>query len=347
MDKKNDEITITITKDGNLQKIKEELYRMKAKFKRNIENSEIVYTSDKESKKYFNLKNAENDILFWGNGQIGFNNKGRFLLEYFDKVFRNIALKWNAREKAYPVLLPIDAYTMTGYLKKTPQYALFCSTVQDEMTVLEQTNDAVESKRILEIINEPIYALSPSACFHTYLEYRNKVLDENTVITFRQNVFRNEGRLNYEEIGRLCDYQVREIVMIGSDKFVTEVRDSVINEIVFLMKELKLQGDIGISSDSFVVPKMQMYKKMQRIDKSKYELHLKVERNQSISAASFNLHGKAFTDPFHIEVLNCDETVTACVGFGLQRWVIAFFAQYGFDDDKWPVCVQQAYRNEN
>ena len=36
--------------------------------------------------------------------------------------------------------------------------------------------------------------------------------------------FRNEGRFNYSEIGRLMGYHVREIVMIGSADFVSNIR---------------------------------------------------------------------------------------------------------------------------
>ena len=109
------------------------------------------------------------------------------------------------------------------------------------------------------------------------------------------------------------------------------------------MSKLQLVGDISLASDSFVVPKMQMYRKIQHIDKSKYEMHLNISSDKSISTASYNLHGKAFTDPFNISVENCEDTVTACVGFGLQRWILAFLSQYGFNEEYWPEEVKSEY----
>lgn len=183
---------------------------------------------------------------------------------------------------------------------------------------------------------------TPSACFHTYIEYQNQTLDKNSVITFKQNVFRNEGRLNYKEKGRLMDYHVREIVFIGDEKFVEKQRLQLMKDSEVFMKEHQLEGDISLATDSFVLPKMQMYKTIQKIDKTKYEMHLNVEKDKNISVASFNLHGKAFTDPFNISVKDTD-TVTGCVGFGLQRWVIAFVCQYGWDEQNWPEKIKKAY----
>jgi seryl-tRNA synthetase len=249
----------------------------------------------------------------------------------------------NAIEKLYPVLLPMEGYEKTGYIKKSPQYAIFCGTINETIEDLEKTSFAIYKKQVNKIINEPEYALSPSACFHTYIEYQDKELSENMVVSFRQNVFRNEGKFNYSEIGRLRDYQVREIVLIGNNRFVIEMRDKIMEATADLMNTLGLKGDISLANDSFVVPKMQMHKKIQRIDKSKYEMHLYVSDKKKISTASFNLHGKAFTSNFNISVKGVEDTVTGCVGFGLHRWIIAFVAQYGWNEEMWPEIVKEAY----
>lgn len=328
---------------GNCKKIEKELLQMMKKYKVVDKEKELYFSNYIDNRKYYTINRNPNEIIIFGEGQIGFGEKGKFLFEYFDELFANIAHKLGAIDKLYPALLPIKEYYKTGYLKKTPQYAMFCSAVNDNISSLEQTDGAVHDHNVKDILKEPEYALSPSACFHTYLEYEDTVLEDNTLITFKQNVFRNEGRLNYSEVGRLCDYHVREIVMVGSDDYVLEMRNHIMEKSIEIMKELNLEGDISLASDSFVVPKMQMYRKIQRIDKSKYEIHLKVSDNKSISTASFNLHGKAFTDPFNIRVKNCEETVTACVGFGLQRWVISFLSQYSLDEQKWPTSVKEKY----
>lgn len=336
-------LDIFIEDTADEEELREALFRMMRKFKKSEDACEVYFSNPVKRESYFSLQSPESEIIYFGDGQIGFNEKGNFLMNYLDARFADIAVSLGATEKIYPALLPVFAYSMTGYVRKSPQYAVFCSSVKDSLGDLEATDEAISSGTVRERIKEPQFALSPSACFHTYLEYRNKVLEQNTVVTFKQNVFRNEGRLNYDEIGRLCDYHVREIVMIGSLEYVVLIRDEIMKRSVEILRELGLKGDITLASDSFVIPKMQMYRKIQRIDKSKYEMHLHVSENHMISTASFNLHGKAFTDPFCISVKDCEDTVTACVGFGLQRWVLAFFAQYGFDVKNWPERVAAMY----
>ena len=338
-----DGIEIEISDAGKTMELRAMLIEMMKKYTIPNKIQETYYENYLNDKIFYDIGVQENEVIFFGNGQIGFGEKGIFLFDFFDSKFSEIAYELGAIEKLYPVLLPLDAYSMTGYVRKTPQYAIFCSTVKESLKELEQTDAAVHNKKIKEIIKEPRFALSPSACFHTYIEYKDKTLKDNTIVTFKQNVFRNEGRLNYNEIGRLCDYHVREIVMLGSNQFIIEIRDKIMQKSKELMSKLQLVGDISLASDSFVVPKMQMYRKIQHIDKSKYEMHLNISSDKSISTASYNLHGKAFTDPFNISVENCEDTVTACVGFGLQRWVLAFLLQHGLNEESWPEEVKSEY----
>lgn len=336
-------IEIEISDAGKAMEIRAMLVGIMKKYTIPNKNRETYYENYLNDRRFYDISTLENDVIFFDNGQIGFGEKGKFLFDFLDSEFSEIAYELGAVEKLYPVLLPLDDYSMTGYVRKTPQYAIFCSTVNESLKDLEQTDVAIHDKKVKEIIKEPRFALSPSACFHTYIEYKDKTLKDNTIVTFRQNVFRNEGRLNYNEIGRLCDYHVREIVMIGSNEFILESRNKIMQKSKELMSKLQLIGDISIASDSFVVPKMQMYRKIQHIDKSKYEMHLNISPDKSISTASYNLHGKAFTDPFNISVENCEDTVTACVGFGLQRWVLAFLLQHGLNEESWPEKVKSEY----
>ena len=246
-----------------------------------------------------------------------------------------------AIEKSYPVLLPVDEYIKTGYISRTPQYAIFCSDVHESIDELNDLSKAIEENRVSSYLNSPQLALSPSACFHTYIEMKNQVLEENSIISFTQNVFRNEGRLNYDEIGRLRDYHVREVVFVGDEEFVCSSRKKFLNNIKEFVVNIGLEGKVQVSSDSFVLPKMQKYRKIQMIDNSKYELRLNINEKKDIAVGSFNLHGMAFTSAFNIRVRNCKNAVTGCVGFGIERWVLAFLCQYGKEEKNWPECVRK------
>ena len=118
-----------------------------------------------------------------------------------------------------------------------------------------------------------------------------------------------------------------------------------IDESIKFLTKLNLSAEVSIANDPFILPKMQKYKKIQLMEKTKYELQLFVNEEKSIAAASYNLHGDAFTTPFNISGVNNRKMVTGCVGFGLERWLIAFLCQYGENKDNWPSYVKEKLKN--
>jgi len=76
---------------------------------------------------------------------------------------------------------------------------------------------------------------------------------------------------------------------------------------------------------------------MQRAGALKYELQLTIDASgRSIAAASFNHHHDYFGQRFAIRLANGDTAHSGCVAFGLERWVLALFAQHGVDEGQWP-----------
>ena len=338
---KEDELIIDAEGICDLSSLKAKVQKYIDKFVNTNEEKKLFENVDLN--RAFFTESINDTIKQFGDGLIGLNGVSLFLFEFFDSLFESIALKYGAVKKIYPVLLPMDAYIKTGYIKNSPQYATFCCSPYEDIDELSCLNDSAKNHQLKDHMKEPNYALSPSACFHTYLDYENHNLDSNKVVTFRQSVFRNEGRFNYSEIGRLRDYHVREIVLIGDQVFVEEKRGQILNDIINILKELNLDSNISIAFDPFVMPKIQKFKKIQVSEEIKYEVRLSVNNNQTISVASLNLHGKAFTQPFNIKIDKCDDTVTGCVGFGIERWVLSFLCQYGSNPNNWPLMIKNEY----
>ncbi|MNG03920.1 Amino acid--[acyl-carrier-protein] ligase [compost metagenome] len=171
------------------------------------------------------------------------------------------------------------------------------------------------------------------------MDQEHSELAEPTVYTFRQKVFRHEGNKNWGSFGRLRDYHVREFVFIGDDLMVRNQRNYVLEQVKQLVEELGLTARISVTSDPFVVPSMQKFKKIQVEEESKLELQLAYGPDNYLAVASFNLHGTTFTEPFDIRVKSTPHTVTGCVGFGLERWVLGFMAQHGTDPNEWKMIT--------
>lgn len=342
---KDHEIVLQVEADADCTKIKQNAVNLLNKFI--TVNKKHIYFFNNGKKMYHDVIKMDYFHRF-EDGMISLKDEALLLFKYFERVFKKFAfsLDEHCEEKLYPVLLPITEYKKTGYLKNSPQYAMLCSSAHEDISILDKLNDNIDTKNSTNYINQPTYALSPSACFHTYIENKNKTLNSEKIVTFSQSVFRNEGRFNYNDFGRLRDYHVREVVFFGSQDYVNNKRKAIMDMVCEFIKELDLSGEISVASDPFIMPKLQKYKKIQFMENSKYELQLKYTDYNQLSVASFNIHGSAFTQPFQISIKNVNDPVTGCVGFGLERWVLAFLAQYGNDTRKWPNMVKEDLRYE-
>ena len=59
------------------------------------------------------------------------------------------------------------------------------------------------------------------------------------------------------------------------------------------------------------------------------------------ACCSINLHQEHFGSNFDIRTIDGAVANSACVGFGMERVVMALFKAHGFEPDKWPAQVRQ------
>jgi seryl-tRNA synthetase len=58
------------------------------------------------------------------------------------------------------------------------------------------------------------------------------------------------------------------------------------------------------------------------------------------AVSSFNYHGEKFGSAFGIMTHDGQTAHTACLGFGLERVVMALFRTHGYDPKSWPASVR-------
>jgi seryl-tRNA synthetase len=58
------------------------------------------------------------------------------------------------------------------------------------------------------------------------------------------------------------------------------------------------------------------------------------------AVCSFNYHQDHFGHVFDIKTADGQTAHTACLGFGLERVVMALFKTHGFVTEKWPAPVR-------
>jgi hypothetical protein len=170
-------------------------------------------------------------------------------------------------------------------------------------------------------------------------------------------VFRYESR-NLVGLDRLWEFNVRELVFVGSEAHVADCRKRVLPVIGELAEIFDLECRIETASDPFFATVSAARTFWQRAQEVKNEIMLTIEpgpagARRELACGSINLHGKFFGDRFDIGVADggvanggagdgtAATAATACVGLGIERWVLAAFSQHGFAPERWPVAVRR------
>ncbi len=80
----------------------------------------------------------------------------------------------------------------------------------------------------------------------------------------------------------------------------------------------------------------------QKEQKLKFEVLVPVISKESPTAVcSFNYHQDHFGKLFDIKTKNGETAHTACLGFGMERCVMALFKAHGFRPEEWPRAVRE------
>src|SRR5690606_3244470 len=147
--------------------------------------------------------------------------------------------------------------------------------------------------------------------------------------------WRHEGdRLRPLERG--WAFTMREVVCLGSAADIDVFSERMIQATVRLAEQLGLNAAVEVATDPFFAPTSRGKALLQRLRASKRELLLPLDRESHIAAASFNVHGEFFGDSFKIGLRDGSTAHSACVAFGLERWLLAFLVTHGPDRINWP-----------
>src|SRR5208282_4771471 len=123
---------------------------------------------------------------------------------------------------------------------------------------------------------------------------------------------------------------------------VQERRAQVVDAAVSLMSQWDLASRLVSASDPFFATVRGTKALWQRSRDLKYEMIVDAGAEVGpIAAGSFNLAGALFGRAFNITTHDGQPATTACVGFGLERLVLALFSQHGFDPARWPQAMRE------
>lgn len=275
------------------------------------------------------------------------------LMRFMDYAFvSKIAKRFDVKEESYPAVIHCDTLNKTNHFTSFPEHIHFLTHLREDLDVIETFSQRIremggwkqEAELPLDVnMPKPRYTMNPSTCYHCYEGLQDETLEgDGVVVTAIAKCHRFESK-NHTDFGRLLDFSMREIIFVGKPDFVRENRLRSIEYLKELAIEWEVDSFMEIANDPFFTNDFQTKASFQRNQEMKYELRLRIPYlDKSIACSSVNFHSNTFGNAFNIKI-GKRNAVTGCVGFGIERWVFAFLAQFGLDESAWPAAFKADY----
>ena len=274
------------------------------------------------------------------NGAFGRGAEFEKVLEAFNALVSRISAADGAEICTFPPVIDRRILERVDYMDNFPDlcgavYSFFgkdrdAKALSERIHAGEPWDDALKMTRV---------TLNPAACYPLYPTMTGTQPQGGRLVTMLNWVFRHEPS---EEATRMQSFRVREFVRAGNMTEVLEWRDMWLARGVELLRSLGLDAQPDIASDPFFGRGGKMLASNQKEQKLKYEVLVPVNSTDSPTAVcSFNFHQQHFGSTFAILTPDGEAAHTACLGFGLERVVMALFKAHGFDAGRWPVSVRQ------
>jgi seryl-tRNA synthetase len=285
----------------------------------------------------------------YGKGQVAYSGPvlklARLINERAGELY---ASAFNAEDVHFPAMIDADTLHKCGYFDSHPNAVTFVGNLIEDM-------DAIEAFRVANSCSEGALlpphdhihvdgmCLNPAACFPCYPTLSGADIGDGRCYTWLGRVFRYESR-NINGLDRLYEFNVRELVFVGSEDYVRRCRTRALPVIEELANFFDIDCVVQTATDPFFATVSAAKKFWQQAQEVKNEIKIpaldKDGGQKLLACGSVNLHGNFFGLRFGIRDADGQPAQTGCVGLGIERWVLAAFTQHGFDEARWPEAVR-------
>jgi len=281
-----------------------------------------------------------------GDGHLSFSGPALNLFKYIDTCISTTYDEvFSPEDRHFPAMLPASVLAKSGYFDSHPNNVSFATHLKNDFDVIEEFRHKFGGRSDMDDLSidsvaTPHVCLNPAACLPSYFTLENTKMESNLVMSWLGRVFRHESK-NVEGLERLWEYNVRELVFIGDAEFVHENKQKSIETICDILGKLELDYRIVSSTDPFFATVAAIRKFFQKSMQAKFEVKLKINvavegGNSEVAAGSINLHDTFFGERFNIKSVSDEVATSACVGLGIERIMLACFAQHGVEPFRWP-----------
>ncbi len=261
------------------------------------------------------------------------------VLERFNALVSRLSSGDGADHYTFPPVIDRTIIERTDYLDSFPHLAGTVFSFFGKEKQARELSERVHSGQPwsdLQGITD--VCLNPAACYPVYPTIAGTLPAGGRLITMTNWVYRHEPS---PEPTRMQSFRVREFVRAGAPDDVLAWRDQWLERGVSLLRSLGLPATPDVATDPFFGRAGKMLAASQKELKLKFEVLVPVLSLESPTAVcSFNYHQEHFGHVFGIHTQDGREAHTACLGFGLERVVMALFKTHGFDPRAWPTQVR-------
>lgn len=267
------------------------------------------------------------------------------VLERFDGLVRELSKDDGAETITFPPVIDRKILEKVGYLGSFPQLCGCITSFRgdpdakaDRARAQQLVNRIADGEQYNDLLDATDVVLNPAACYPLYPTLKGRQCAGGRLFTMLNWVYRHEPS---PEPTRMQSYRVRELVRVGTRDEVIAWRDMWLRRALDLLLSLGLPAKSDLASDPFFGRTGAMLAAGQIEMKLKYEILVPVISEEKPTAvASFNFHQDHFGKNFEILTDDGEVANTACLGFGLERVVMAIFKTHGYVPQKWPQEIR-------
>ena len=285
----------------------------------------------------------------YGKGQVAYTGPVLKLARLInDKAGELYAAAYGAKDGHYPAMIDADTLHKCGYFDSHPNAVTFLGNVVEDFDAIEEfrrANSCSEGALLpgQDHIHIDGMCLNPAACFPCYPTLKGRKFTSGECYSWLGRVFRYESR-NINGLDRLYEFNVRELVFVGSEDYVRDCRRKALPIVEELASFIDIDCTVQTATDPFFATVSAAKKFWQAAQEVKNEIKIPALSNDGsqkmLACGSINLHGNFFGKRFDITTADGEPAQTGCVGLGIERWVLAAFTQHGFEPARWPEAVR-------
>jgi seryl-tRNA synthetase len=260
------------------------------------------------------------------------------VLERLNALISAVSRNDGAEVFTFPPIIDRKVLEKVHYLDSFPHlcgavYSFFGKDLQARQ-LADRVNSGAPWSDLLGMTD---VVLNPAACYPVYPSFTGTVAPGGRLVTMLNWVFRHEPS---PEPTRMQSFRVREFVRVGTAEEVIEWRDSWLARGLELLHSLELPARSDVAADPFFGRAGKMLAENQKDQRLKFEVVIPIiSETNPTAVCSFNFHQEHFGSTFDIRTHDGKTANTACLGFGLERLVMALFRTHGFDPTRWPPSV--------